>query len=74
MDDQLTIFIISDSLGVTARAIAKACIQQFPNHDNWQFERYSNINNKELLDKVLEKAKDKNVCLMFSSYGSEAPH
>lgn len=66
MDDRLTIFIISDSLGVTARAIAKACIQQFPNHDNWQFERYSNINNKELLDKVLEKAKDKNVCLMFS--------
>ncbi|EFR45012.1 pyruvate, water dikinase regulatory protein [Streptococcus pseudoporcinus] len=66
MDDQLSLYIISDSLGETARVIANACMQQFPQHDNWQFERFSYINTKELLDDVFEKAKTKNVCLMFS--------
>lgn len=66
MDEQLTLYIISDSLGETARAIANACMQQFPQHDKWRFERFSYINNKELLDAVFEKAKNKNVCLMFS--------
>ncbi|MGT2933854.1 pyruvate, water dikinase regulatory protein [Streptococcus catagoni] len=66
MDEQLSIFIISDSLGETARAIAKACLQQFPMHEHWKFERFSYINSKELLEKILEQTKDKNVCLMFS--------
>ncbi|EHJ56306.1 hypothetical protein HMPREF9318_01779 [Streptococcus urinalis FB127-CNA-2] len=66
MDDQLIIYIVSDSLGETARAIARACIQQFPNHDNWRFERFSYINNQELLDNVFENAKTKNICMMFS--------
>ncbi|MBA2795854.1 pyruvate, water dikinase regulatory protein [Streptococcus porcinus] len=66
MDDQLSLYIISDSLGETARAIANACMQQFPQHENWQFERFPYINTKELLDEVFEKAKTKNVCLMFS--------
>lgn len=34
MEDQLSIFIVSDSLGETARALAKTCIYQFPNHDH----------------------------------------
>lgn len=71
MDDQLSLFIISDSLGETARAIAKACLQQFPNHENWHFERFSYINTKELLDEVFDKTQDKNVCLMFSLVNDE---
>ncbi|GAA0060339.1 UNVERIFIED_CONTAM: kinase/pyrophosphorylase [Streptococcus canis] len=66
MEDQLSIFIISDSLGETARALAKACIYQFPNHDYWEFRRFSYINRVDLLDKVFEEARQTTAFLMFS--------
>ncbi|MDV5972444.1 pyruvate, water dikinase regulatory protein [Streptococcus canis] len=66
MEDQLSIFIISDSLGETARALAKACIYQFPNHDHWEFRRFSYINRTDLLDKVFEEASQTTAFLMFS--------
>ncbi|EHI70802.1 hypothetical protein STRIC_0873 [Streptococcus ictaluri 707-05] len=71
MQDQLTIFIISDSLGETARALAKACIYQFPNHDNWEFRCFSYINSPELLDKVFEEASQQTAFLMFSLVNEE---
>ncbi|WP_218654791.1 pyruvate, water dikinase regulatory protein [Streptococcus dysgalactiae] len=66
MEDQLSIFIVSDSLGETARALAKACIYQFPNHDHWEFHRFSYINRVDLLDKVFEEARQTTAFLMFS--------
>lgn len=66
MEDQLSIFIVSDSLGETARALAKACIYQFPNHDHWEFRRFSYINRVDLLDKVFEEARQTTAFLMFS--------
>ncbi|GFG41610.1 pyruvate, water dikinase regulatory protein [Streptococcus canis] len=66
MEDQLSIFIISDSLGETARALAKACIYQFPNLDHWEFRRFSYINRTDLLDKVFEEASQTTAFLMFS--------
>ncbi|MDY4034751.1 pyruvate, water dikinase regulatory protein [Streptococcus dysgalactiae] len=66
MEDQLSIFIVSDSLGETARALAKACIYQFPNHDHWEFRRFSYINRVDLLDKVFAEARQTTAFLMFS--------
>lgn len=66
MEDQLSIFIVSDSLGETARALANACIYQFPNHDHWEFRRFSYINRVDLLDKVFEEARQTTAFLMFS--------
>lgn len=66
MEDQLSIFIVSDSLGETARALAKACIYQFPNLDHWEFRRFSYINRVDLLDKVFEEARQTTAFLMFS--------
>lgn len=66
MEDQLSIFIVSDSLGETARALAKACIYQFPYHDHWEFRRFSYINRVDLLDKVFEEARQTTAFLMFS--------
>ncbi|KGR72825.1 pyruvate, water dikinase regulatory protein [Streptococcus phocae subsp. phocae] len=71
MEDQLSIFIISDSLGETARALAKACIYQFPNHDHWDFRRFSYINSKELLDKVFEEASQQTAFMMLSLVDEE---
>lgn len=71
MEEALTIYIVSDSLGETARALAKACIYQFPNHDLWEFKRFSNIKSKELLDGVFESADQENVLFMFSLVNEE---
>ncbi|WP_159583068.1 pyruvate, water dikinase regulatory protein [Streptococcus halichoeri] len=66
MDDQFVIYIISDSLGETARAIVKACLSQFPQHEHWAFKRFSYINNQSLLDQILEEASQSTALLMFS--------
>ena len=66
MENNSIIYIVSDSLGETARSIAKACIYQFPNHENWDIKRFSYINNKDLLNEVFEEAKGKRVLVMYS--------
>ncbi len=71
MENNLTIFIVSDSLGETARSIAKACIYQFPNYENWDTKRFSYINNKDLLNEVFEEAKGKRVLVMYSLVNPE---
>lgn len=66
MDNTIDIYIVSDSLGETAKTVAKACIYQFPNHENWNIKRHPYINNKNLLTDVLEKAKGVNALVMYS--------
>lgn len=66
MDKNIDIYIVSDSLGETAKTVAKACIYQFPNHESWNIKRYPYINNKNLLMDLLEKAKEVNALVMYS--------
>ncbi len=71
MDNTIDIYIVSDSLGETAKTVAKACIYQFPNHENWNIKRHPYINNKNLLMDVLEKAKEVNALVMYSMVNQE---
>lgn len=71
MDNTIDIYIVSDSLGETAKTVAKACIYQFPNHENWNIRRHPYINNKNLLMDVLEKAKGVNALVMYSMVNQE---
>lgn len=71
MDNTIDIYIVSDSLGETAKTVAKACIYQFPNHENWNIKRHPYINNKNLLTDVLEKAKEVNALVMYSMVNQE---
>lgn len=71
MDNTIDIYIVSDSLGETAKTVAKACIYQFPNHENWNIKRHPYINNKNLLTDVLEKAKGVNALVMYSMVNQE---
>ena len=71
MYNTIDIYIVSDSLGETAKTVAKACIYQFPNHENWNIRRHPYINNKNLLMDVLEKAKEVNALVMYSMVNQE---
>jgi len=69
--DNIDIYIVSDSLGETAKTVAKACVYQFPNHENWNIKRHPYINNKSLLTDVLEKAKEVDALVMYSMVNQE---
>lgn len=71
MEEALSIYIVSDSLGETARALAKACVYQFPNHESWEFKRFTNIKSKDLLDGVFKSANQDHVLFMFSLVNEE---
>lgn len=71
MEKDLVIFIISDSLGETARAIAKASIYQFENHESWNIRRFPYVNNIELLKSVLIQAKENDALIMYSLVSEE---
>ncbi|WAW14170.1 pyruvate, water dikinase regulatory protein [Peptostreptococcus equinus] len=71
MEKNLMIYIVSDSLGETARSMATATIYQFENHDQWEIKRFPFVNNKELLNEVLYKAKDNDAMVMYSIVNEE---
>lgn len=66
MDNNLKIYIISDSLGETARTIARATIYQFPNHENWDIRRFPYVNSSDLLKEILDEAKADGALVMYS--------
>lgn len=55
MEDQLSIFIVSDSLGETARALAKACIYQFPIMTTGNFAAFPILIESTCLIRFLKK-------------------
>lgn len=71
MENNLMIYIVSDSLGETARSIATATIYQFENHDEWEIKRFPFVNNIDLLKEVLYKAKDADAMVMYSIVNEE---
>lgn len=66
MDKNMIVFIVSDSLGETARTIARACISQFENKEEWDIKRFPFVNSIELLEDVLKDAKKENALVLYS--------
>lgn len=66
MEKGMMIFIVSDSLGETARTMARATVSQFPNIDTWNVKRFPFITNEELLREVLKEAKIANALVLYS--------
>ncbi|MBC2575881.1 pyruvate, water dikinase regulatory protein [Peptostreptococcus canis] len=66
MEKNISVFIVSDSLGETARALARATISQFENKDQWDIRRFPYINNIELLEEVLNDAKTMDALVLYS--------
>ncbi|WP_258007274.1 pyruvate, water dikinase regulatory protein [Staphylococcus sp. 17KM0847] len=56
MSKQLTIFIVSDSLGETAQRMTHAVMGQFPNLEQIEIKKFPFINNEEDLYRILELA------------------
>lgn len=71
LDNQLYIFVISDSIGETGELIAKSSVRQFES-DNYQIFRYPYHNSVEQIKPVLEKAaKIKNSLIVYTNVVQE---
>lgn len=71
MKTTFKIFIVSDSLGETARAVARATISQFPDIESWDIKRFPYVNNEEVLKEVLNQAKESNALVLYSIVSKE---
>lgn len=71
MKTTFKIFIVSDSLGETARAVARATISQFPDIESWDIKRFPYVNNEEVLKEVLKQAKESNALVLYSIVSKE---
>ena len=70
-DNQLTIFVISDSIGETGELIAKSSARQFES-ENYEIIRYPYHNSIEQIKPVLEKAsKIKNSLIVYTNVVKE---
>lgn len=71
MKKNFKIFIVSDSLGETARYVAIATISQFPEIESWDIKRFPYVNNEDILREVLKQAKDSNALVIYSIVSKE---
>lgn len=71
MENNIVVFIVSDSLGETARALTRATISQFENRDLWDIRRFPYINSPELLEEVLNDAKVNDALVLYSLVSEE---
>lgn len=63
--EKINIYAVSDSLGETAEQVAKAVIKQFDITD-FVIKRISYVNDKEAIDKLIEKASQENSFIIFT--------
>lgn len=71
MKKNFKIFIVSDSLGETARAVARATISQFPEIESWDIKRFPYVNNEDILREVLKQAKETDALVIYSIVSKE---
>ena len=70
-DNQLTIFVISDSIGETGELIAKSSARQFES-ENYEIIRYPYHNSIDQIKPVLEKAsRIKNSLIVYTNVVKE---
>ncbi len=63
--EKINIYAVSDSLGETAEQVAKAVMKQFEITE-FNIKRISYVNDKEAIDKLIEKASQENSFIVFT--------
>lgn len=66
----VTIFVLSDSIGETGSKIARASVAQFPNC-NYEIKRYPYILDKEHILDIINEAKNKPSVIIYSTVDEE---
>ena len=70
MDEHLTIYVLSDSLGETGELIARAAIRQFMS-DNYEIKKFPFISGKNRIDEILIDAKNESGVVLYTTVSKE---
>lgn len=62
----ITVFVLSDSVGETGTKLARACLAQFPNC-NYEIKRYPYIISKEQILDAMDEARDIPAVIIYST-------
>lgn len=71
MGKKVNVFVVSDSLGETAREVTKAALSQFPGIDDWSIKRFPYINSDESLKNIINEANEENALVIYSIVSKE---
>ncbi|MBC8590756.1 pyruvate, water dikinase regulatory protein [Wansuia hejianensis] len=66
VDKQITIYVISDSIGETGELIARAAIRQFVSN-KYEIRRYPYIQNEEQIKEIFSDAKNGNSLVLYTT-------
>lgn len=66
----ITIFVLSDSIGETGTKIARASVAQFPNC-NYEIKRYPYISDESHIESAIEEAKNIPAVIIYSTVSEE---
>lgn len=66
----ITIFVLSDSIGETGTKIARASVAQFPNC-NYEIKRYPYISDESHIESAIEEAKNIPAIIIYSTVSEE---
>ena len=58
MEENLIIYVLSDSIGETGELIARAAARQFTTDNNFEIRRFPYISNIEQIENILQEAKE----------------
>lgn len=65
MDEQITLYAVSDSIGETGELIARAAIRQF--NDNYEIKRYPYIEEEKQIYEIFEDAKLRKSIIIYTT-------
>lgn len=66
MDPQITIYVMSDSIGETGELIAKAAVKQFL-PSNYEIKRYPYIVGEEQINEIFDEARTRNSIIIYTT-------
>ena len=70
MDENLTIYVLSDSIGETGELIARAAVRQFKS-TNYEIKKFPFVSKKEKIKEILLDAKEVSSIVIYTTVNEE---
>ncbi|MGL5506618.1 MAG: kinase/pyrophosphorylase, partial [Paraclostridium sp.] len=64
--ENLTIYVISDSVGETAQQVTKAAMSQYSINADYEIRRFPYVVEKSFLEDILKSAKSENALVIYT--------
>lgn len=70
MNDNITIYVLSDSIGETGELIARAAVKQFK-AENYEIKKFPYVSEKDIVKEILLDAKEESAVVIYTTVSEE---